>query len=394
MLLGQGHGSARDGAGRGARPTPAARPGVGHDPAHDVRDLLALQLVPGVGPRLTQALLERFGSAAAIRRASARQLEEVPHIGPKLSRAIVDALARVDVDAELDKIARHGIRLLVRDQPGYPQVLSTIHDPPWLLYLRGSYEPDDARAIGMVGSRHGTAYGRRMAERLAGELSRAGFTIVSGLARGIDAAAHRGALHAGGRTLAVLAGGLSRIYPPEHAELAQAIADSGGLLSEASMDQEPMAQMFPARNRLISGLCRAVVIVEAAERSGALITAAHAAEQGREVFAVPGPIDSPLSAGTNELIRQGAKLVRRVEDILDEVGGVTPPSVPRTVVEPAPALDDQEQQIWEFLNDGPRHIDDIVQGLGIGAGEASRTLLMLEMKRRVRRLPGNLYERW
>src|SRR5207237_9179565 len=180
----------------------------------------------------------------------------------------------------------------------------------------------DADAVARVGARHGTEYGRRVAGRLAAGLVRAGITVVSGLARGIDGVAHRSALEAGGRTLAVLAGGLSRVYPPEHADLAREVEASGALLSEAAMRQDPMAGMFPARNRLISGLSRGVVIVEAAERSGALITAEHAAEQGKPVFAVPGPLDSPASAGVHQLVRKGAILIRGVEDILEELDGV------------------------------------------------------------------------
>lgn len=283
----------------------------------EMRDLLALHLVPGLGPRLTAALLERFGSAAAVLQAHDEQLREVPHIGAKLAHDIRQALSRIDVEAELARIARFDIHLHVLGTPEYPASLATIVDPPHLLYVRGTLIVSDANAVALVGSRHCTAYGKRVAERLATGLARAGFTVISGLARGIDGVAHQAALKAGGRTLAVLAGGLSRIYPPEHAKLALEVQAAGALISEAAMELEPMAGMFPARNRLISGMSRGVVIVEAAERSGALITATHAADQGRPVFAVPGPIDSPASSGTNALIRKGAILVRGVEDILD-----------------------------------------------------------------------------
>jgi DNA processing protein len=244
----------------------------------------------------------------------------------------------------------------------------------------------------MVGSRHCTGYGRKVAERLGAELARAGYTIVSGLARGIDGIAHRAALKAGGRTLAVLAGGLSKIYPPEHADLAREVEQSGALITEAAVAMEPMAGMFPARNRLISGLSRGVVIIEAAERSGALITASHAADQGRPVFAVPGPLDSPASAGTHQLVRKGAILIRGVEDILEELQGIRP-AVSAARSEPPPALDDLQRRIWESLQDQPRHIDALVQQLQVSVTEVSKNLLLLEMKKVVRRLPGNQYER-
>src|SRR5438477_8060730 len=211
------------------------------------------------------------------------------------------------------------------------------------------------------------------------ELARAGYVVVSGLARGIDGAAHRGALQAGGRTLAVLAGGLSRIYPPEHQELASQVETAGALLTEATMDQEPLPTTFPARNRIISGLSRAVVVVEAAEKSGALITASHAAEQGRPVFAVPGPIDSPASGGTNALIRQGAVLCRGVEDVLEELQGIPAPvppgaeaaAVPAAPVGPPPGLDEEQRRVWELLAEGPRHVDELVQRLGVGVSQVS-----------------------
>jgi DNA processing protein len=231
-----------------------------------------------------------------------------------------------------------------------------------------------------------------MAERFATGLVRAGYTIVSGLARGIDGAAHRAALQASGRTIGVLAGGLGRIYPPEHADLAREVEAAGALLSESSMEQEPLPAMFPARNRLISGLCRGVVIVEAAERSGALITASHAGEQGRSVMAVPGSVDQATSGGTNELIRKGATLVRGPEDVMEELEGL-PGAQPPAPAAPPPGLDEPQSRIWGFLSETPRHLDEMVQALGIPAGPLSGMLLMLEMKKIVRRLPGNRYER-
>jgi DNA processing protein len=274
----------------------------------------------------------------------------------------------------------------------YPALLQELPDPPHLLYVRGRLEARDGRAVALVGSRHCTGYGRRVTELLARGLAQRGYTVVSGLARGIDGVAHRAALQAGGRTVAVLAGGLSRIYPPEHAELAGEVQTAGALLTESPMHMEPMAGMFPARNRLISGLARAVVIVEAAEKSGALITASHAANQGRPVFAVPGPVDSAASGGTNALIRKGAILVRGVDDILEELEGVRAPTASATV-EPPPGLDDVQQRVWEFLAERPRHLDEMVQHLALPVSQLSGMLMLLEMRKVVRRLPGNQYER-
>ncbi len=357
-----------------------------------VHDLLALHLVPGIGPRLTTALLDRFGSAAAVLRATPAQLQEIPNIGAKLAASIYEAMRAVNVATELELMDRHGVRLLAHGTIDYPDALATIPDPPSLLYLRGTLQPRDANGVALVGSRHCTAYGKRMAERLATGLARAGVTVISGLARGIDGAAHRGALQAGGRTLAVLAGGLSKVYPPEHAHLADEVTAAGALVSEAAMRMEPMAGMFPARNRIISGLARGVVIIEAAEKSGALITAQHAGEQGRPVFAVPGPVDSPASAGTHGLLRKGAILVRGVEDILEELDGLAAPTKP-PAAEPFPALDDVQRRIWDFLAGQARHMDEITRHLSLTVSQASQTLLMLEMKKVVRRLPGNYYER-
>jgi DNA processing protein len=358
----------------------------------DVRDLLRLHLVPGLGPRLTAALLERFGTPGAVLRAPAAQLTQVPHIGPKVSGDLSRALQDIDLTDELEALEKHGVGLLALGSPEYPASVREIADPPHLLYVRGRLEERDARAVAIVGSRHCTGYGRRVTERLAGGLARHGYTVVSGLARGIDGTAHRAALQAGGRTVAVLAGGLSRIYPPEHTDLAREVEAAGALLTEASMHMEPLATLFPARNRLISGLSRAVVIVEAAERSGALITAGLAADQGRPVFAVPGPVDSAASGGTNALIRKGAILVRSVDDILEELEGVSAGAA-AAPAEPPPGMDEVQRRVWDFLGERPRHLDEMVQQLALPVAQLSGTLMLLEMRKVVRRLPGNQYER-
>jgi DNA processing protein len=359
----------------------------------EVRSLLTLHLVPGLGPRLTAALLERFGSASAILQAPAEELAEVPHIGDKLARQLRESMATVDVAAELERMERFHVRVLPRGGEGYPAPLTNIADPPPLLYSRGRWEERDANAVTIVGSRQCTSYGRRVAERLAAGLVQRGFTVISGLARGIDGSAHRGALDAGGRTVAVLAGGLSKIYPSEHVELAEQVQESGALLSEAPMGMQPLANMFPMRNRIMSGLARGVVIVEAAEQSGSLITARHAAEQGRAVFAVPGPVDSLSSGGTNALIRDGATLVRTADDIVEELDGVAAVAAPPTKAEPPPGLDEKQKRIWDCLAGQPRHVDELAQQLTLSVPELMASLLTLEMKRGIRRLSGNRYER-
>lgn len=382
-----------------------------------LRDHLALALVPGLGPKLTAALLARFGSPAAARRATVAELLTIPHIGEKLAPQLAAALRTVDVTAELDLLARFAVRAVPLGTADYPAPLAAVTAPPPLLYFRGTYTAADERAVGIVGSRACTAYGRRVTEALARDLVRAGFTVVSGLARGIDGVAHRAALEAGGRTIAVLAGGLSAIYPPEHADLANEVAKNGCLVTETPMTVSPQPGMFPARNRIISGLSRGIVVVEADVKSGALITATHAAEQGREVFAVPGPVDSRMSAGCLDLIRKGARLVRGAADLIEDLKGIAAPEygsakpraaatlfddapdvdsdappIPPPEPPPAPPLEGAQAQVYGALG-SRRHADELVRELGLAAGDVSRTLMQLELKRLVRRLPGNYYER-
>ncbi len=371
------------------------------DLSEETRALLAMRLVSGIGTRLTAALLERFGSARQALAASVQELAQIPYLTSELAEKLRHAWKQGDVDEEIALMRQHGVNLIGTADPAYPASLVQIPGPPSLLYVAGTLLPDDSRAVAVVGSRHCSSYGRRVAERLGMDLARAGFTVVSGLARGIDGMAHQGALKAGGRTLAVLAGGLTRIYPPEHADLAKQVQASGALISESAMRMEPMAGMFPARNRIISGLSQAIVVVEAAERSGALITAEHAAEQGREVFAIPGTVDSPYSGGTLKLLRQGAKLARHAGDILEDLhwpapqtpgGAGAAPAVTRND-NPPPALEPTDKLIWEFLGERPRTVDEIAQKLAKPIGELSGILMKLELTRIIRRLPGNVYER-
>ncbi len=379
----------------------------------DWKQHLELALVPGLGPKLTAALLQHFGSASAALQATAAQLEAVPKIGSLLANQFAKSFRTVDASIEIASLEKHAVLLALLGQEPYPSRLATIDDAPQLLYYRGTFAETDGQSVGIVGSRQCTAYGRRMAERIAGGLARAGWTVISGLARGIDGYAHQAALDAGGRTIAVVAGGLSRIYPPEHAALADAVAGRGAILTETPMTVAPQPGMFPARNRIISALSRGIVVIEANARSGALITASHAGEQGREVFALPGNVDSGPSAGCLELIRKGARLVRDADDIIEDLRGIAPPDLPpksRVVSPPermlfAPSLptpeiirekptglDDNQMRIWEALTE-PKHADVLARELVLPSGDLTRMLMMLEMKKAIRRLPGNNYER-
>jgi len=355
-------------------------------------DELRLALISGVGPRLRQRLLERFGSIREVLAAAPSELREVQGIGPKLAQRIAAAPEEIDAEGEIDFCRAQGIELLSLGQTEYPNSLRTIHDPPSVLFMRGGLMARDALAVAIVGTRHPTPYGVRTATRLAESLARAGLTVVSGLARGIDAAAHRGALSAGGRTLAVLAGGVYEIYPPEHAELAQEIAAAGALLSEAPTRAVPQSGMFPQRNRIISGLSLGVIVVEAGDRSGALITAQHANEQGREVFAVPGRIEDRTSRGCHRLIRDGARLVHTVDDVLEELGPLFQPAAcddGQVVHHPGELLlNETEQQVLSAIGSEVASIDEVTAETGLSAAQVLSTVSVLEMRRLIRRLSG------
>jgi DNA processing protein len=358
---------------------------------------LALSLVPGIGPRLQAALIRQFGTPGAVLEQSIESLLSVPGIGPKVAANLRGSDLLQNAAAVQAECRALKIDVVHAGQSEFPQRLREICDPPALIYQRGRLLPADALAVAVVGSRRCTAYGRAQAERLAGALARAGFTIVSGLARGIDAAAHRGALKAGGRTIAVLATGVRDVYPPEHAELARDIADHGALVSEMPLDQLPKPGLFPQRNRIISGLCLGVIVVEATRRSGALYTARHALEQGREVFAVPGNVDSIASEGCLDLIRDGVTLVRHADDVLAELGPLASPltaSDGATICNPRElCLNRLESEILELISSSPVHIDDILRSAQLDPSRVLATLTVLEMRRFIRRLPGSLFVR-
>ncbi len=357
---------------------------------------LCLALTPGIGPINYQTLVETLGSPAAVFKAAPATLRSIPGIGARLVSALTTAPSSVDIRDELERCRKHSIRLVSRDDAGYPKRLNEIIDAPAMLFVRGELLPVDELAIAIVGTRHATSYGIRQAERLARGLSLAGFTIISGLARGIDAAAHRGALAAGGRTIGVLGSGLLNMYPPEHGELSLEIANNGALVSEYPTLQSPKSGAFPRRNRIITGLALGVMIVEAADRSGALISARLAAEQGREVFALPGPADSRMSTGCHRLIRDGATLVTSVDDVLEGLG---PLATPRKIVSddgetqslhhPAELqLNELEQQVLQSIGPEPTDIDEIVDRSGLAVHRVLSTISVLEIRRLVRRTSG------
>lgn len=372
-------------------------------PPDDLRGHVRLACVPGIGSRLRRLLLERFGSPEGVFAASA---DEIASVG-RISRKLAAALPTLANDSTADDVIRlcrqHSVAILLAEAPAYPPLLSRIDDPPGLLFIRGSFQPSDSLSVAIVGARHATPYGLRIAEQLGASLARAGYTVVSGLARGIDAAAHRGALRAGGRTIAVLGSGVLNVYPPEHGDLALEIIDSGAVVSELPPLTDPNVGTFPQRNRIVSGLSLGVVVVQAAERSGALITTRLAAEQGREVFAVPGPIDCRMSRGCHRLIRDGAKLVESVDDILEEFGPLFETATTadgRTVKSAAELqLGEIERQVLDAcdsLAEGvskPVNVDDVINVSGLAVSQVLATVGVLEMRRLIRRLPGNLIER-
>lgn len=358
---------------------------------------LALTLVSGVGPRLQASLLACFESPEAVLKASIDQLQQVEGIGQKVAERIASPINIPAAKEMLKRCSDAAVRLLLKGSDSYPSMLSEVDDSPSILFCKGEITEADRLAIAIVGSRRCTAYGRRQAERLGGALARAGFTIVSGLARGIDAAAHRGALNAGGRTIAVMATGVTDIYPPEHADLAVDISQQGAVVSEFPLDRKPRPGMFPQRNRIISGLSLGSIIIEATNKSGSLHTARHAMEQGREVFAVPGPIDSLASEGCHRLIRDGVTLIRHADDVIAGLGPLIAPTRTasnETIHDPRElTLNDQERIVLAAISGTAIHLDEIIGSVDLEMSRALSTITVLEMKRFIRRLPGNFVVR-
>ena len=364
---------------------------------------LTLHLVPGLGPVTCNRLVAHFGSPEEVLSADIADLAAICPIRQQ-SVAALCGEGRKSLDAraqeEFALAAEKGIWLIPCDDPLYPVPLQQIHDPPVMLYVRGIPEVLNCKGIGMVGSRSATHYGKSVAWKMANSLAGHGFTIISGMALGIDTAAHQGALEAGSRTIAVLGCGLDVIYPPSNGKLYKDIVASGAVVSEYPLATKPESFRFPARNRIISGLSLGVVVVEAASRSGSLITAGHALEQGREVFAVPGRIDSGKSAGTHSLLQQGAKLVHSIQDIVEEFHSPqwSPESEhtgspPEVITGERDKLSQEESALFSILDVYPLTIDEIARESGYTPQKTSELLLLLELKGFVEPLPGKSYQK-
>lgn len=403
--------------------------------SEETKSLVHLSIIPGVGYQTIQRLLVAFGSAQRALDATPDELAQVEGLSSNASQRLIHGKSRVSVDQELELIEAHSCHLVAVNDSAYPMLLKEIADPPPLLYVRGELGEADAPSITIVGTRSPTNYGKTISRQLSQQLAENGVTIISGFARGIDTCAHQGALQANGRTIAVLGNGLSKIYPDENKDLADEIVESGALISEFAMSVPPFPKNFPRRNRLVSGMSSGTVVVEASVRSGSLITARHAAEQGREVFAVPGQIFSKQSKGSHQLINQGAKLINAIDDIWEtfpdrrltpsftsspaqlaldnntssreqtdfnlfaedpardtSIGGLgksaTNPSAQST-----PQLSADEQAVLEAIGVPCSHIDQIARTTALPINKVSSTLVMLELKGIVQQMPGKQFAR-
>jgi DNA processing protein len=365
---------------------------------------IILNLISGIGPARVKALCTQFGSVSGILKASTGDLKSVQGIGHTLAEAISSWKTDTDYESEMKLAERGGVEIISLADDGYPAALKEVHDAPLCLYVRGQMPSDSDFILGVVGSRRITNYGRSMSEHLSRAAAYAGWTVVSGLAYGTDAVAHKTVVDAGGRTIAVLGGGLARIFPQDHIPLAKSIIESGGaVISEFPMEFAPNRRSFPMRNRIISGLSKGVLVIEAGTTSGALITAKFALDQGRIVFAVPGQADNPQARGCNSLIKQGAKLTENFDDIIEEFeflpefnrSGkhkfVDDEEVTHELEEPALKLTEDEGRITDLLKNGDASADSLVAETGIGAGQLLSLLMKMEMKKLISQLPGKRF---
>jgi DNA processing protein len=355
---------------------------------------IALNMLPTMGPVRLRKLLGVFETPERILSAKRDALRAVEGIGREVVDQITSWETLVDLSAELQRIRDFGAEVITSESPLYPKQLREIHSPPIVLYVWGELTERDQHAIGVIGSRRTTHYGLESAKKLSYQLAYAGLTVISGLARGIDTAAHQGALAAKGRTVAVIGSGLSKLYPPENAALAEKIrSGNGALVSEFSMEIEPDRQTFPMRNRIISGWSQGLLVVEAGANSGALISVAQALEQGRNVYAVPGHINAPTAIGSNRLIQQGAKLVMDANDILEDLQILLPDSKPppAAAVRALPELSEEERRIYDSIGETETSIDDIATKAELPSGTVSSNLLRLELKKLVKQLPGKYF---
>lgn len=366
----------------------------------DAKDaLIALNMIDHVGPVRLRQLLDHFTDPPAILAASRDQLMRVGGIGVETADAIAGWESSIDLEGELRRVREFGCRVLTQGDEEYPALLREIYDPPIVLYLKGGLLPRDRNAVAMVGSRQTTHYGIEVARRFGYQFGGVGVTVVSGGARGIDTAAHQGALNAKGRTVAVLGTGINLVFPPENAELFERIAAQGAVLTQFAFNRPADKQSFPIRNRIVAGMTLGTVVVEATLTSGAMITANFAIEYGRQVFAVPGRVDSPRSKGCHELIKHGAKLCEGADDVLCEFEYLFPPRKEALAagterVLPALALSEHEQVLLELVSESEeRCVDELIRGSHLPSSAVSVALLGLEMKRLVRQLPGKLFVR-
>ena len=358
---------------------------------------ITLNMIAGLGPVSVRRLVETLGSPKAILEAEREDLMKARGVGEKLALKIVTQRDSIDFAAEIDRAAEIGARIITPLDDEYPKALKAIHGPPLALYIQGKLLPEDDKALGIVGSRSTSHYGLSAADRLAFQLGQTGFTVVSGLARGTDTAAHRGALKSKGRTIAVLGGALDCLYPPENAELVEQIIKQGAVISEYCMGRRADRMTFPYRNRIISGLSMGVLLIESDIKGGSMHTTEAAMEQGRTVFALPGRIDTPGAKGPHMLIKNGAKLVQSLDDILEEYEFQIPASeldAPEsaTAARPDVPLTDQESGIVKALWNEPLDVDSLARKLGMKSHELSGFLLGLEMKRVIKTLPGRMVE--
>ena len=355
---------------------------------------IALNMLPTMGPVRLRKLLEVLETPEQILAAKRSELRAIEGIGNEVAEQIANWESTVDLAAELQRIRDFGAEIITAESPMYPRQLREIHAPPIVLYVWGELSGRDQHGIGVIGSRRTTHYGAESAKKLSYQLAYAGLTIISGLARGIDTAAHQGALAAKGRTIAVIGSGLAKLYPPENAALADKIrSGNGAIVSEFSMEIEPDRQTFPMRNRIISGWSHGILVVEAGVNSGALITASQAIEQGRSVYAVPGHINAPTAIGSNRLIQQGAKLVMDASDILDDLEILLPEKakLPEAAVRPLPELSEDERRVYDAIRATETPIDQISATSELSAATVSSILLRLELKRLVKQLPGKYF---
>lgn len=358
---------------------------------------MALYLIPGLGNAVLKRLIEACGDPQTVFQMDVGDLMGIEGMRKEIASKIKSRAFEREAEGEIRKAEACHARIIAYTDPSYPPLLREIHNPPMILFARGKELPIQKTFVGVVGSRNPTHYGRKAAEKIALGLARRGAGVVSGLAKGIDAAAHSGCLMGNGFTIGVLGTGIDLIYPDSNKALFQRIEENGAILSEFPTGTPPEPRNFPIRNRIISGLCKGTVVVEATRNSGSLITASIALEQGREVFAVPGSIDSFKSTGTHFLIKQGAKLIENAEDILSEFGffgkGPSRPQDPAHPEGPPRTLDEPEKKVYEAIGDYPVHMDDIVRIAGLDAGNVAGILMKMELEGMVRQLAGRMFVR-